>query len=138
MPFWRILIVFLAATTLCACTSPASKETIPETFSTKITSDGTKLFFYQLLIKKDNPDKEIWKEVAINQQQRRPSSRKALKAFSQAQKQLYSQLELYLDNSKYCRDGYVEIEDQFALGLAAITGECKETATAEDKKSFPN
>lgn len=43
-----------------------------------------------------------------------------------------------LSETGYCREGYKELDSFFERGHVTIKGECNETATAQDKKTFPN
>ncbi|MFT5162048.1 MAG: hypothetical protein ACI9FJ_000616 [Alteromonadaceae bacterium] len=47
-------------------------------------------------------------------------------------------LELRLQQSGYCREGYLELNSYFGRGQSQIRGECKEGATEDDRSQFVN
>ena len=48
------------------------------------------------------------------------------------------ELELKLDITGYCREGYSELESYFSRRASQIRGECNEDATEEDRVKFVN
>lgn len=51
---------------------------------------------------------------------------------------LYSRLDLKLNETGYCREGYVEIDTYESENRFHILGKCNESATPEDKSRFVN
>ena len=51
---------------------------------------------------------------------------------------LLETLDEALQESGYCRKGYIELNRTIGKGLIKIKGECHESATPADKKIFPN
>ena len=47
-------------------------------------------------------------------------------------------LEQELDESGFCRHGFIELERSVEPAQTFIRGECDEAATVEDRKAFPN
>ena len=53
-------------------------------------------------------------------------------------KVVYEKLETKLSETSYCRESYVELDNYFVRGRSQIRGECKDSATAEDRMTFIN
>ena len=52
------------------------------------------------------------------------------------QSRMTEQLELYLEQSGYCREGFLELDSYFSPTRSHIRGECRETATDNDRAEF--
>lgn len=55
-----------------------------------------------------------------------------------AKEVVYEKLKLKLDETGYCRESYIELDKYFVRGRSQIRGECKDSATAEDRMTFVN
>ena len=53
-------------------------------------------------------------------------------------KVVYEKLETKLSETGYCRESYMELDNYFVRGRSQIRGECKDSATAEDRMTFIN
>ena len=51
---------------------------------------------------------------------------------------VYEKLRTKLSETGYCRESYTEIDNYFVKGRSQIRGECKESATEEDRMTFIN
>ncbi len=51
---------------------------------------------------------------------------------------VYEKLKTKLSETGYCRESYTEIDNYFVKGRSQIRGECKESATEEDRINFIN
>jgi len=58
--------------------------------------------------------------------------------FQQINSRLENVLELELNKSDFCHQGYRETERVAEPPMVYIRGECKETATDQDREQFPN
>ncbi|MDX2464528.1 MAG: hypothetical protein QNK31_08475 [Porticoccus sp.] len=43
-----------------------------------------------------------------------------------------------LEETGFCREGYVELDSEFSRGKSRLRGECKETASDADRRDFPD
>ncbi len=53
-------------------------------------------------------------------------------------KVVYDKLDTKLSETGYCRESYMELDNYFVRGRSQIRGECKDSATAEDRMTFIN
>lgn len=51
---------------------------------------------------------------------------------------LLDRLDMILQDNRYCREGYMELDYYSAEGTVQLRGECNEGATEEDLENFPN
>ncbi len=51
---------------------------------------------------------------------------------------VYEKLKTKLDETGYCRESYIELDNYFVRGRSQIRGECKDSATEEDRMIFIN
>ena len=116
-----------------------------ETFTTKITDNGIKLFVYQLDVQM--PDSRPVKSGG-----RTPSGGPGGKGGpsmhggsrgggdqDDGDEEVNILLANKLKENRFCRNGYIEL-DRYHLynGSIKIRGECEEGATTADRKAFPN
>ncbi len=111
-PLFKLYMIAAVSLYLSACASkhPPAEIFDDDEFSTEITQDGTKFFTYIRHMSKDAKHAEG----------------------------LRGAVELKLDTSGYCRDGYLDRESYHANGIARLRGECREGASTQDRKQFPN
>ncbi len=135
-----VLLVLLTVFAVTGCSSSAPKNRgFNESFTTRITGNGTKLFEYRLEIpeREIRPQSHISSNTAINAEG--PEGRA-----KRMRRRLESQLNSLLEENRYCREGFLEIDRSIygggrtMLGEGLIRGECREGATAEDRRRFPN
>ena len=55
-----------------------------------------------------------------------------------AREVVYEKLKTKLSETGYCRESYIELDNYFVRGRSQIRGECKESATVEDRMIFIN
>lgn len=108
---------------LAGCGSaPKKPEEIPGTFRTDILANGTKLFTYTLGT--PAPDRRANSGTMPPPGTRidLPDPHKPLRAL--------------LEQNRYCRDGYLTLQ-QSRMGMQQVVrGECRDDATAEDRERF--
>lgn len=120
MPLLKPFIILLAASWLSACASRGPEMIYNDNFETDITADGTKFFIYtRHFHKKPSGD-----DRPLDEQQADAALRRAVQE--------------KLNATSYCRDGYLTLEDYEANGIARIRGECRDGASDDDRKQFPN
>ena len=146
----KILISLTVATlsiTACSSNSPKKHGGMPtEVFVTHIKPDGSKVFNYSL-IKKMPSQGQMGKGRGkgggmhgggmgggMKGGKKPDMSKMKAKMEEKANKKL----NLKLAETGYCREGFMELDSFFERGHVTIKGECNETATAQDKKTFPN
>lgn len=136
----RSLIVLIQVLILAACSSTTLRDDETETFSPRISADGSKLFTYQLdtpsgglstprlvFDANENKDMNTAPEMApysAEDEKRRIEIR------------VIALLEQKIAASAYCQDGYVLSKRTIGFTRSVLTGECRETATAEDQRRF--
>lgn len=138
-PHYRVFIVVTLCLVAGGCGTSSGKKPFRESFGTRITSSGIKLFEYRLEVPQYQIDlqKQVRSNTAINADG--PEGRA-----KRMQRRLESRLEQVLTENRYCRDGYLEIDRSVfgggptMLGEGIVRGECREAATPADRKRFPN
>ena len=139
-----VLLLFLSA---CAG-NPWEASRVDEMFVTKITASGLKIFDYSLT----SPDVQA-------DAGRRQGNRSGKGSGSQGggggmgagmggtggrksgidsgTKQYFSdRLEVHLEKTGYCREGYIKLGSYYERGVLKLRGECKEGATDEDRIKY--
>ena len=116
---------------LCACTPSSHKGIASSDFAPKILDDDTKLFVYTqrfgVLAARDDYA-SIDNPAALRERESiRLSAPKASK----------NALEALLRQNHYCRDGYVVLDQYEQHGSYIIRGECRDSATPEERQKFP-
>jgi len=144
MPLFALL-------TLTACSSK-EKPRLEEFFRTEIREDGSKMFAFSLILARDT-DGERQKNTTSPQPVKREGRRgkggrgqgtnPKLNSDNTASKgqeklaELFQQrLDIRLETSRYCREGYMELEKSFVGAIYTLRGECNESATEQDRKHF--
>ena len=118
-PFKSIIALFTTSW-LAACASTAPAPAFNDRFATDISANATKFFTYTRHFHNKSSSSHA-----------RPDDKKADAAWRKA-------VQAKLDSSGYCRDGYLTLEDYEANGIARVRGECRDGASEEDRRSFPN
>jgi hypothetical protein len=102
--------------------APHQPDRIPGKFDTEILDNGTKLFTYTLGT--PSPDRRANSGIMPP-----PGTRIDLP-------DPHKPLRLLLERNRYCRDGYLTL-DQYRMGMQqVIRGECRDAATVEDRQRF--
>lgn len=118
------LVILLGLAAGCA----RSRDLQPLELQTRITSGGLKLFELRL------PVREHRVEPPTNphrRQRRSPDDR-------HSQKPIHQMVDQALEQSGYCRDGYVLLGRYAGETVRRIRGECRERATEDDRHRFPD
>lgn len=123
IPVRHALVALTLSSLLVACgSSPRQGDKIPGTFRPDILANGTKLFTYTLGT--PAPDRRANSGTMPPPGTRidLPDPHKPLRAL--------------LEQNRYCRDGYLTLQ-QSRMGMQqVIRGECRDAATAEDMQRF--
>jgi hypothetical protein len=140
---YRYTVVILLVLIAAACSGPSKKKRAEplEIFSTQILLDGTKLFAFTLERPQRRQNSEGGRQGKRGkgghggQGGRRGGEKER---GNDMEKQIETRLLAMLEQTGYCREGYVELDRNLLFGNASIRGECKEGATPEDRKNFIN
>ncbi|MBU2987766.1 hypothetical protein KO528_20545 [Saccharophagus degradans] len=133
------LALAVAATLLQGCTSYDVPAGSSLQFRTKITSTALKHFEIKLL-RKDGKIGSGAESIIPPRNQPATAARsgRQLSQTDKIERILAIQLEEKLKETEYCRTGFWVI-DKYSYGEEPyLRGECNETATAEDRKQFPD
>ncbi len=139
-----IISLTIATLSITACSSNSPKRhggKPSEVFVTHIKPDGSKVFNYSLIKKMPNQGqmgKGMGKGGGMHGGMKGGKKPDMSKMKAKMEEKANKKLNLKLVETGYCREGYMELDSFFERGHVTIKGECNETATAEDKKTFPN
>ena len=135
MPVSRWLLIPLSLGLFaCASNEPKPPKTT-ESFVTSIQADNSKQFNYTLIMEKPKRRGENRAGHEPDQNDLDPDD----DSFYDGLKHLTEEgLLAKLEDSGYCRSGYVQLETQSKRGAMNITGECYDKATDADRSKFPN
>lgn len=150
-----IFITFLLLLSACTNTSEPKTEGF---FHTEIRDDNSKEFTFSLIFSRS--EKEVskgMKDTAPAQKRDRgkgsgkgkgsrsqdvSSATKSNTKRSSKTKQLMGIFEQHLDlkmqETKYCRTGYLTLEKSFVGAIYSLRGECNESATEADRNQLKN
>lgn len=128
---------------ISACASQDSKQRSPEfveNFHTTITDNGSKMFDYQLRVAHRESGKArqggLRPRGDADKARRNGSKPDRAKMEKRFRSTVYEKLVLKLEETGYCREGYLELSADIYRGKAEIRGECREGATREDRQKF--
>lgn len=143
------LIIFASSAFVVACSSTSNKEGFSENFVTQISEDGSKRFQYT-----------VQKEIPDGGRQRggrkkggggmmgaggggrggRGGGQNRTDMIAKMQEKVKAQaqgaLEEKLAEIEFCREGYMVLHEAFTMGRFQLQGECKDTASEEDRQRF--
>ncbi len=119
MTAFKQALLPVAALCLSACASPEPAPSFNDSFSTEVTTNGTKFFTYIRHIPKHARGDGRGDE-------------------SKADTSLQLAIEKELETTGYCRDDFLVLERYQANGIARIRGECRDGANDSDRTKFPN
>lgn len=140
--------LFLFCLSLAACsTNSRQQQIVNQQFLTDIKDNGSKLFVFIVNFLQERPSRN--QQPGLNGQggqgrggdgrgQSRGSSRNIQDLDERLEKSAISALESKLELTGYCREGYFILSNYMERGNIEIRGECKESATAADRKLFSN
>lgn len=122
-PARHLLATLSVSALLAGCGGTPDRPDAPQgSFRTEILPNGTKLFTYTLGV--PAPDKR-----ANGGDMPPPGARARLP-------DPHKSLQQMLEQNRYCRDGYVTLE-QYRMGMQQVVrGECRDDATGEDRQRF--
>ncbi|MCL6415727.1 hypothetical protein MIB92_08695 [Aestuariirhabdus sp. Z084] len=142
MPYYKIVPLVLIALTLTACSGRGHNPPPLEAaaLKTDIKDNGLKLFVYETLPVKHSVAEQPTQKSRTN---RPPGGGHSQKRQVQSNtnpllEALTDSIDNALEDTGYCREGYIELDHFSRRGLARIRGECKEGATELDRRLFPN
>ncbi len=130
---YRWSMMCAAALWLSACAHTPSVDDIPPgaTFTTKILPDDTKLFVYSQRFARRGANGGEADDGLSEAPERGGSGRSAEMA-----KISLRGVEAMLAQNRYCRDGYMVLEQYDQHGSYFIRGECRDAANAGDRSKF--
>lgn len=125
---------------LAACANAPLQHDETETFAPRISSDGSKLFSYQL----DSPSSNTPSTRLVfdaNESTDTNTAPEMTKYSADEEKErielrVISLLEKKLSVTGYCREGYVLSQRDIGFSRSVVTGECRESATSQDRQQF--
>jgi len=152
------MIVCLLPVILLACSNNKRTPQLEETFVTKIEDNGLKLFSYTLSVAGPAPSAGGKRGGVGLSGKGRGSGGSAgggrgaggnksggrgqggnmdpKKKGEKFAKKILEQLTLKVEQSGYCREGFIEIDRQITRGYGQVRGECKEGASDADREKF--
>jgi len=145
------LIIFACSVFVAACSSTPEKEGFSESFVTQISEDGSKRFQYTL--QREIPDggrkrggrmKGAMKGGGMmgaggrGQGGGKNRTDMIAKMQEKVKAQAHGSLEEKLAEVEFCREGYMVLHEAFTMGRFQLQGECRDTASEEDRQRFPN
>ncbi len=152
------VIIFFVSLFLAACAGNERKAIeIKEVFVTKIEENGLKLFSYTVTMPMPEGRSGGGKQGGMrgggkgmgrggkgmgrgmrNGGMKNEAKRDYATKMRRAEDMVYEKLETKLRETGYCRESYIELDKYFVKGRSQIRGECKESATKEDRIKFLN
>ena len=102
-----------------------------ETFSTEITEDGTKLFTYRL----ERPERSQVRDDSIKKRARREGGKSGQPPASREQRndkmktRMQQKLAAKIDETGFCNEGYIILDEYIGKDGFSIRGECREGAS---------
>lgn len=141
------ILIFFVSLSLSACASSQKKAPeIKEEFVTNIDKSGLKLFSYTLTLAVPKNRNGGMRGGAGGMRggmggtgMRGGGAKSHRETMMKRRKEVvYEKLKTKLDETGYCRESYIELDNYFVRGRAQIRGECKDSATAEDRMTFIN
>lgn len=136
----KLLVIAIPIALTLGCAQNAHKQPedrpVPkETFSTKVTPNGTKLFSYSV----EMPERPRMKSdkrkqgPGMDKRNRRTESGAADRGLST--ERLHRQLEQKIAETSFCKDDYLVLDEVSGNRFASIRGECRD-GTDDQKKSI--
>ncbi len=133
-------VIGLMVVTLAGCANNGGlvrddnpSHRIDEKFSTSIADDGTKFFVYWLTL----PRLHV-AEPRIQQSKKRTADSFDSRRDASRSKLLTQRLALILAKTRYCKNDFFELERRMQFSEVMVRGECRDAASAEDRKKFNN
>ena len=127
------LIVLIFSLSACANHSKR-KPDLEERFITEITQSNLKLFTYSVSIKASGKQRPNRSSKEARKGEGRMPDRSRMQ--DRMRKKMEEGLLVKLEQTGYCREGYIELNSSIGRGESFIRGECQEGATDEDRAKF--
>lgn len=138
----KLLVIAISIILMSGCTQnshkhPNDRPEPKETFSTKATSNGTKLFSYSVEIperSRTRGGERRQRSGMAKRKQRSGTEKRERRAESGAAgrglstERLHEQLEQKIAETGFCKEGYVVLDEVFRNRFASIRGECRDGA----------
>ncbi|MBB6521711.1 hypothetical protein [Pseudoteredinibacter isoporae] len=146
----KLASAFLMVLFLVACSSQPKGPEVTERLVTHISEDGSKRFQYVMTMqRKKGAGRGGFKGggkgmggKGMANRGGQSGGKNRTDMIAQMQEKMKARgieaMEAKLDETEFCRDGYMVLSEQFTMARLKINGECKESATEDDKKNFPN
>jgi hypothetical protein len=135
LPFTLLLPIVLGG---CATKQKPQIEE-KELFATNIKADDSKLFSFSITAASSkNSGKRGEGKPGGRPEGKSKNKPDSAEVYQKNLYELYTKLEYKLAESRYCREGYIEIDTYQADGRMHILGECNDSATPEDRERFAN
>lgn len=130
-----------------ACSGPNPKPKAPkltEHFTTQITENGSKMFDYSLVAQRPDGDRKGRGDGAgrrgpggkNGEGGRRGGRGGAEEMQEHIKREFYQKLQAKLEETGYCREGYMELDSEFSRRQSRVRGECRESSTDSDREKF--
>jgi len=119
------VVVIAVLTQLLACASQPDAGDVPAgvDFKTQMLADGTKLF--KVITRESIPNERRGLNKPPEQRRERPQDMKKI-------------AEAMLAENRYCRSGFVVLEQYQQQHSHVLRGECRDAADASDRQRFAN
>lgn len=128
----RLTFIFMISLTiLSSCVSNPPPKGALTRFQTHISSSGLKHFQASFQLKKNRSGPQPSHLT-------RRSERNSHKGFKDLQKKLREYADNEIEQNKFCLSGYWVVENAADAHTPYLRGECNETASKEDRDTFPN
>tara|TARA_R110002074_G_scaffold113172_2_gene242204 strand:+ start:176 stop:676 length:501 start_codon:yes stop_codon:yes gene_type:complete len=142
MKYRHTFLAFVTTLGLFACSSqPAQDSTLRKTFVPEINTRDIKQFTYKvanLSSKRASTSRQKEANRGTKSLDRTRRNRNLATITQRKEKVILSLLEMKLAETAFCRDGYTITSSDYRDGYAEVNGQCKETATQQDKEKFPS
>lgn len=133
-------VILSQAMIIAACSSTSLRSDETETFLPHISPDGSKLFSYQIDTPSGGaPSTRLVFDATENTDTNTAPEMTQYSASDEKKHievRVIGLLEKKLQVTAYCRDGYVLSQRDIGFSRSVLTGECRESASAEDLRQF--
>lgn len=143
---WIRLMLGIALTgALASCSSGPDRKPPPlqQLLHTSITDNGSKMFVFQMVRASTEGSSRSGRHrsgpPADGGRGGKDGGRGGKRGGMDPQKMLlnaHEALQQQLEETGFCREGYMTLDEKAERGLLAIRGECTETATEQDREEF--
>jgi hypothetical protein len=131
---WRMILISLAVVGV-SCSNDARRYTdkgMTETLEIEILPNTSKMFVYRIKM----PDDQIPRQIRIAQSSREQVTQTGIEVSPRTYQHLFMNSDFIVKKLGYCREGFLEIDRRMSRYHLWMKGECKESATEEDRQKF--